>query len=446
MTIQAPKVQVLAGGEINSSTKGDGKAGQVTLAVDNLTVDGMGKPTTIQSSSEGVGGGGHVVIEAERVELISGGLISTSTKKEAEGGVVQLSANNLTVDGQGSGARTGIVSEAYGRGNAGEVSITGPEIRVLAGGEISTSTSGDGRAGDLLVLANHLKVSSGGRVAVEANADGDGGQMTIRANDVEVSQEGILSASTHGAGRGGDVDLDVDQLLVSEKGRIESASTGVGNSGSVNMKAKRIWMNTGGSITTEASKSSGGSIALQLEEELSMTDATLTAQARGDGGLVTIQTPGEVWLTGSRVSAEAGEDGGNITISKPALLLMNRGQLSANAVYGEGGYIQLAAEAFLPSTDTAITASSEYGAQGTVEIRTPDTDAGSALVVLPETLVSRNINLAERCALRLADDLSSFFLNGQGGIPVWASQGYLPTVIVPELGDTNSPSDRGDAK
>ena len=79
--------------------------------------------------------------------------------------------------------------------------------------------------------------------------------------------------------------------------------------------------------------------------------------------------------------------------------------------------------------ETSITASSEFGVEGTVEIRTPDTDVGSGLVILPEALVSRNINLAERCALRLSGDVSSFFLNGEGGIPVWSSQSYLPSLL-----------------
>ena len=88
----------------------------MTLTVANLKVDGQGETTLVQSASEGAGAGGQVVIEADGVELISGGQISTSTKKEGEGGVVQLSASNLTVEGQGSGVRAGIVSEACGRG------------------------------------------------------------------------------------------------------------------------------------------------------------------------------------------------------------------------------------------------------------------------------------------------------------------------------------------
>ena len=39
------------------------------------------------------------------------------------------------------------------------------------------------------------------------------------------------------------------------------------------------------------------------------------------------------------------------------------------------------------------------------------------------------MNLAERCALQLQGDVSSFFINGQGGLPVWSRENYLPEMI-----------------
>jgi len=137
------------------------------------------------------------------------------------------------------------------------------------------------------------------------------------------------------------------------------------------------------------------------------------------------------------MSSETGQDEGNITNSKPDLLFMNRGQLSANAVHGHGGYIQVAANTYLPSIDSLITASSEYGAQGVVEMDTVETDIGSGLVVLPDRLKDGSVNLAERCTLSLKGDVSSFFLSGQGGLPMWSKDTYLPTVIVPELDNTD---------
>ena len=38
------------------------------------------------------------------------------------------------------------------------------------------------------------------------------------------------------------------------------------------------------------------------------------------------------------------------------------------------------------------------------------------------------MNLAERCALQLQGDVSSFFINGQDGLPVWTSEIFLPAL------------------
>ena len=67
-------------------------------------------------------------------------------------------------------------------------------------------------------------------------------------------------------------------------------------------------------------------------------------------------------------------------------------------------------------------------AQGVVEIDSVETDIGGGLVILPDELKDRSVNLAERCALQLQGDVSSFFINGQGGLPVWASEIFLPAL------------------
>ena len=67
-------------------------------------------------------------------------------------------------------------------------------------------------------------------------------------------------------------------------------------------------------------------------------------------------------------------------------------------------------------------------AQGVVEIDSVETDIGGGLVILPDELKDRSVNLAERCALQLQGDVSSFFINGQGGLPVWAIEIFLPAL------------------
>ena len=110
--------------------------------------------------------------------------------------------------------------------------------------------------------------------------------------------------------------------------------------------------------------------------------------------------------------------------------MLQRSQLSANAKYGNGGYILISANGYLPSTETIITASSEFGLMGEVEIQTPNTDIGSGLVGLVQTLGDRDVRLAERCALRLSGDVSSLFLNSNGGLPIWSNVNYADNNII----------------
>ena len=48
---------------------------------------------------------------------------------------------------------------------------------------------------------------------------------------------------------------------------------------------------------------------------------------------------------------------------------------------------------------------------------------------LPKNKVQFKLIGGERCALRLQGDVSSFFINGQGGLPVWSKENYLPETI-----------------
>jgi len=54
------------------------------------------------------------------------------------------------------------------------------------------------------------------------------------------------------------------------------------------------------------------------------------------------------------------------------------------------------------------------------------------LVVLPDRLKDGSVNLAERCTLSLKGDVSSFFLSGQGGLPMWSKENYIPEIRKPE--------------
>ena len=276
-------------------------------------------------------------------------------------------------------------------------------------------------------VAGALVVKSG-VVAITGSGDEFDPKDIEGGETGETVASGLLT-STVGSGKAGTIELSAERLEM-ESGLIGSASTGEGAAGSVGLRlAKGVSLGQGARVSVSSSQADGGDIEIESAGEVRMAKSELTASAAKDGGSIRLLGTGERSIRDSLISAEAGQDGGNITISKPGLLFMNRGQLTANAVYGDGGYISVVADTFLPSIDSLITASSEYGAQGVVEIDSVETDIGGGLVILPDELKDRSVNLAERCALQLQGDVSSFFINGQGGLPVWSRENYLPETI-----------------
>ena len=53
------------------------------------------------------------------------------------------------------------------------------------------------------------------------------------------------------------------------------------------------------------------------------------------------------------------------------------------------------------------------------------TDISKVIIILPNKIEDKSINLAERCQLRMRGNVSSFFINGKGGLPIWSSEVYL---------------------
>jgi len=412
-----------------------GNAGRLEIKTGSLQLADQSK---ISSDSFTSGDGGDVSLTATELAMANRSAIYAGALGQGEGGRITIDTAAMNLSG-----KSAVVADVRDSGNGGEVSVKADALEMNES-LIYGSTSGEGAGSRIIVNAASITLKNGARIESAASAGGAAGELVVQSGivtitgtgegfdpkDIEGGETGErvasgLLTSTEGSGDAGTIELKADQLDM-QQGLIGSASTGEGAAGSVGLHLVRgLSLGQGASVSVSSSQADGGDIEIESADEVRLARSELTASAAKDGGSIRLLGAGHTYIRDSRLSAEAGQDGGNITISKPELLFMNRGQLSANAVHGHGGYIQVAANTYLPSIDSLITASSEYGAQGVVEMDTVETDIGSGLVVLPDQLNSRSVNLAERCALRLQGDVSSFFINGQGGLPVWSKENYL---------------------
>ena len=100
--------------------------------------------------------------------------------------------------------------------------------------------------------------------------------------------------------------------------------------------------------------------------------------------------------------------------------------ISASAIFGNGGNIKIIANGYLPSLESVVIASSEYGVQGNIEINTPESNLTLSLVTLPDKIKDDSVKLIDRYTLNLSGEISSFFIKGQVGLPIWSRENFLP--------------------
>ncbi len=114
-------------------------------------------------------------------------------------------------------------------------------------------------------------------------------------------------------------------------------------------------------------------------------------------------------------------NGGNITINSPIIASFENSDIIANAVQGNGGNINISTEGIFGlefrdslTQESDITASSEFGVNGTVKINNIGIDPGSGLVELSAELADSSQQIASGCS---SNSDSSFVATARGGIP-----------------------------
>ena len=95
----------------------------------------------------------------------------------------------------------------------------------------------------------------------------------------------------------------------------------------------------------------------------------------------------------------------------------NKSRIQADAV-GQGGMVDITADAFVKSGDSDVTASSERNLPGTVEIKAPDTDFLESLAPLAVEFEDPGSRLGDRCSRRRDVEQSKLSIGVRDGLPL----------------------------
>jgi filamentous hemagglutinin family protein len=406
-------------GLITSSTLGAGNAGSVSVKVDGqLTIDAAGgNPNLLttgivsNSNAGSTGNAGDVSVAAGGLSISNGGTISSSLlpfmnlpPSTGNSGRVAVNVGGL-LSMTGSGSRIGTETSSGSTGNAGSVLVSAEQATVASGAEIVSTTAGTGAGGSVTVRTRGALVLDGQGVEgtqIAASTiglqSGPGGSVTVQADTLTIEGGAQIASSTAGPGKGGDVNVIVtsDLMLPDPGPQITAQSTGSGDAGSVAVSAFRVQLGNGAAISTEAetSTANGGNITLSVADLLYLTNSQITTSVKGQTG-----------------------NGGNITID-PQFVVLNRGSsIISQAIEGHGGNITIDAGEFLKSSDSIVSASSEVGISGTIEILGPRVDLNGALVALPSNLRGAAAILREGCAAPGGRPRSNLLVQASGRLP-----------------------------
>jgi large exoprotein involved in heme utilization and adhesion len=417
---------------IISDTFGSGSPGDVGVHAETVSLTGG---AVIEAGNpQSTGTGGDVIINAGSVEIIgSAGGPGTEShiSSQASGldaGQVIITADQLTLDNGSIAAST--VLNTPGRG--GDVVLNVGIVSLTNGATINSSTAGMGRAGDItmnvgtLSLADGSSISSTSTGVVVTNPDDGTTQVPGRAGNVAITASGGFTsdastvATSAEANHGGDISitaqsvglsngtlitanskapLEVTKLVLDQDGQLVSQVVGDGNAGNITAHSGSTFVMNNSSMTTEATQASGGQVVITAPEMVQLSYSKISTS-----------------VAGSAVDTA----GGNITID-PQFVILQNSQILAQAFAGAGGNITIVSNVFMadPFSQEHVSASSQLGISGTINIQSPLQNVGAELTALSQEFSSAAALLAQQCAARAADGkFSTFVVAAREGLPV----------------------------
>ncbi|MDG4563444.1 MAG: filamentous hemagglutinin N-terminal domain-containing protein [Candidatus Competibacter sp.] len=333
----------------------------------------------------GSGTGGSISFSAHDLNILDGSGITTETFGSGNAGDVTITVRNVLVDRQNAQSDTGIgsITESGSTGDGGAVKLTvADNITVQNGGQVGASTSGAGNAGDLTITARNLLIDgqnakdTGIGSITGSGSTGNGGVVKLTvADNITVQNGGAISAVTSGDGNAGDVTITARNLLVdrqnarSPTGIFSSAErSSKGDGGTVNL-------NLSGTLTAR----NGGEIRASTFGAGNAGDVTITARNL----LVDGQNAPSFTGIASSVADVSTGDGGTINLTiADTLTVLSGGQVGASTFgTGEAGDVTITARnllidgqntAFFTGIDSTSTSNST-GDGGTINLSIADT-------------------------------------------------------------------------
>ncbi|MBJ7901686.1 MAG: filamentous hemagglutinin N-terminal domain-containing protein, partial [Cyanobacteria bacterium RI_101] len=384
ITLETGALLLEQGGNINTSTFGQGNSGTVVIKASEFIAingeDSQGNSSNVKSGvgNTAVGNSGGITLETGALLLEQGGSITASTFGQGNSGAVVIKASELiAINGEDSQGNSSNVQSGVGNtavGNSGGITLETSTLLLEQGGSIDASTFGKGNSGAVVIktsefIAINGEDSQGDSSNVQSGVGeagvGDSGGITLETGTLLLEQGGNINANTFGKGNSGAVVIKTSEsvTITGEDSQgfgsnvaSEVGETGVGNSGGITLETGALLLEWGGNINTSTlGEGDAGAVVIKATESVTIT--------------------GENSILGSAVLQGAVGDSGGIILEADSLLLEQGGEIEAST-FGQGnsGLIDITAYDTVTITENSLMASrvnsTGIGNSGGIQVET----------------------------------------------------------------------------
>ncbi|MBD2340523.1 S-layer family protein [Calothrix sp. FACHB-156] len=395
--IMTPHLALLQGAGINNISYGVADSGNIQIQAANIEISGFsplntGGVSTMTTSTYSTGKAGDIFIDGDTLLISDGSSLSSVTFGKGSSGGVRISNQNTTVIGENPfGVYSNISTTTFALGNAKDLTLNTGTLQILDGGAIGSSAFFVGNGGNVNITASEA-------IAISGKSPNNNSSINSAVSFVSPQLRQLFGLPNILTANAGTLSITTPNLMLTNDGTVSVTSQGTGNGGNLNITADNIQLKNHSLIQAQTESGNGGDISLQVGKFVLMRDrSNITATAGGSG------------------------NGGNININAPTITAWQNSDIIANAVLGTGGNIQIGTQAILGlefrpqlTDDSDITASSQFGVSGTVEIHNIGIDPNSGLIQLPTNVTDPSQQIASGCA---DANGSSFVATGRGGVP-----------------------------
>ncbi|WP_055076330.1 filamentous hemagglutinin N-terminal domain-containing protein, partial [Pseudanabaena sp. 'Roaring Creek'] len=463
-SIQMQGKQVnLSGGSIAVVQNiGNQKAGDITInATESLQVIGMSSDflssSGVVNETTAAGGVGNIFITTPQLMIDKGAIVMDRTFSNAQGGNINVKAKEVGVGGTqpGNPALNPIfgvlIAATFGAGQGGDLSLSTDKLTIFGGGNVGTRTFSKGTGGNVNVIADSVMVSSLDALPnnstiislLSANtfSSGHAGNLQLDTRTLSIQDGGLVSVSTVSTGSAGNLTIDASESIdvsgvkdsqnpsyigaVARTFVLTNNPNSHADSGNITINTPTLIVRNGGTVIAENQVLGDAGMLSINANTIQLDNGRLSASTKvGEGGNINLQVRDLLLMRhGSLISAEAGGsgNGGNISINSPVILGIENSDIIANAIRGAGGNINITTQGlfglkFRPqlTSENDITASSQFGLSGTVNISNLAFTPTAGLIQLPSNIDDPSQRIAQGCRTY---GNSRFVSTGRGGLP-----------------------------